>query len=254
MNSHSYITFPIFESYPELFCVFSTRIGGFSQNEFSTMNMGLNSGDNLAIVKKNRKYLFKLLKVDEKNLAIPKQIHSASVKNITEPGIYSDTDALCTNSQDVFLSVQTADCLPLFLYEPNKKAIAVVHSGWQGSLKGIVPKTLESLVNEYEIQTNNLKIVIGPGIQGSCYEVKEDVFSEFPEKFLKEHEDKEKKYLDLQSFIKNQLINQGVVENNIYIDPTCTHCDVKRYYSYRRDKYKSGRMIGIIGFKKALNT
>lgn len=254
MNSHSYITFPIFKSYPELFCVFSTRIGGFSQGEYSTMNMGLNSGDNLVNVKKNRRHLFELLNIDENKLAIPKQVHSVSVKKVTKPGIYSDTDALCTNSVEIFLSIQTADCLPLFIYEPDKKVVAVIHSGWQGSLNGIVPETLEKLVNEYAIQTINLKVAIGPGIQSSCYEVREDVFSRFPDEFLNQHEDKEKKYLDLQSFIKNQLINQGVVGKNIYIDSSCTHCDTQKYYSYRRNKDKSGRMMGIIGLKKALNT
>jgi polyphenol oxidase len=254
MSNPSYITFPVFEQHPELFCVFSTRIGGFSKDEFSTMNMGLTSGDNIDIVRKNRKYLFKMLKIKEENLAIPKQIHSAFVKKVTKPGIYTNTDALFTNSQNFLLSVQTADCLPVFIYDPDKKVIAAIHAGWQGSLKGIVPKTLALLIKEHAIQPNNLKIAIGPGIQGSCFELREDVFSKFPNQFLKMHEDKEKKYLDLQSFLKNQLVSCGVIDNNIYIDSSCTHCDDKRFYSYRRDKNKSGRMIGIIGFKNALNT
>jgi len=253
MNNRSFIKFPIFENHPELFCIFSTRIGGFSQNEYSTMNMGLNSGDNIDIVKKNRKQLFKMLKIDNKKLAIPKQIHSASVKKVTEPGIYPDTDALFTNSQDVLLSVQTADCLPLFVYEPDQKVIAVIHAGWQVTLKGIVTRTLEVLINEYSIQVSNLKIAVGPGIQSSCFEVREDVYSKFPAEFLSKHEDSEKRYLDLQSFVKNQFVSRGVLEKNIYIDSTCTHCDDDRYYSYRRDKNHSGRMMGIISLKNALN-
>jgi YfiH family protein len=254
MNSPSYINFPIFDHYPELFCIFSTRIGGFSKNEYSTMNMGLTSGDKIDIVNKNRKHLFKMLKVEEEKLAISKQIHSAFVKKVTKPGVYTDTDALFTNRQDFLLSVQTADCLPVFMYDPNKKVIAAIHAGWQGSLRGIVSETLALVIKEYAIHPNNLKIAIGPGIQGTCFELREDVFSQFPNQFLKMHENKETKYLDLQSFIKSQLVRCGVIENNIYIDTTCTHCDDKRFYSYRRNKNKSGRMIGIIGFKNVLST
>jgi YfiH family protein len=253
MNNASYITFPIFNNHPELFCVFTTRLGGFSKNKYSTLNLGLSSGDKIGVVKKNRKYVFDLLKIEEDKLAIPKQIHSAFVKNASEPGMYSETDALYTNSIEILLSVQTADCLPIFVYDPNKKVIAVIHAGWKGSLKGIVPKTLELLIKEFAIDTINLKIAIGPGIQGTCFEVREDVYSKFPDIFLKEHESNEKKYLNLQAYIKNQLMVNGIVENNIYIDTTCTHCDTDRFYSYRCDKDQSGRMMGIIGFKKVLN-
>ena len=104
MNNPSIITFPIFEDRPELFCVFSTRIGGFSRNEYSTMNMGLTSGDNIDTVRKNRIHWFNTLSIDEKNLAIPKQIHSAFVKKVTKPGIYDNTDALYTNNEKIITS------------------------------------------------------------------------------------------------------------------------------------------------------
>ena len=112
---------------------------------------------------------------------------------------------------------------------------------------------LEKLENEFLIQIDKLKIAIGPGIQSSCFEVREDVFSKFPDQFLYNHESPEKKYLDLQSFVKNQFINQGVIESNIFVDSSCTHCEKQKYYSYRRDKNHSGRMLGIISLKNALN-
>ncbi len=253
MKNPSIITFPIFEDHPELFCGFSTRIGGFSKNRYSTMNMGLTSGDHINTVKRNRKQWFGSFKIDENKLAIPKQTHSAFVKKATKPGIYEDTDGLYTDNHETILSVQTADCLPVFLYEPNKEILAIVHAGWQGSLKCIIINTLGNLENDYAIQPSKLKIAIGPGIQSTCFEVREDVYSKFPQDFLSKHVDSEKRYLDLQSFIKNQFISRGVFENNIYIDSTCTHCDKQRYYSYRRDKNHSGRMMGIISFKNALN-
>jgi purine-nucleoside/S-methyl-5'-thioadenosine phosphorylase / adenosine deaminase len=254
MKNPSIITFPIFDGYPELFCVFSTRIGGFSENEYSTMNMGLTCGDNINTVKKNRKLWFDTLNIDENKLAIPKQIHSEFVKKVIKPGIYEDTDGLCTENQNIILTIQTADCLPVFIYEPEKKIIAVVHAGWQGALKGIILKALDKLENDHLIENSKLKIAIGPGIQSTCFEVREDVYSKFPLEFLSMHEDPKKKYLDLQLFIKNQFMRQGVSEKNLFIDSTCTHCDNKRYYSYRRDKNHSGRMMGILSFKNALNT
>jgi len=254
MKNKSFITFPIFEEFPEIFCAFSTRIGGFSDNKYSTMNMGLTSGDNIDIVRKNRKHWFDSLGIDDKKLAIPKQIHSASVKRVNKPGIYNDTDGMYTNFKDIVLSVQTADCLPIFLYEPENKIIAIVHAGWQGSVKGIIIKTLDKLENEFAIQPDKLKVAIGPGIQSSCFELREDVFSKYPAEFLYEHADSEKKYLDLQSFIIGQFISRGIIESNIFIDYSCTHCENQKYFSYRRDKNHSGRMLGIICFKNALNT
>jgi len=191
--------------------------------------------------------------IDEKKLVIPNQTHSAFVKRVNKPGIYEDTDGLYTDNMEVILSVQTADCLPVFLYEPERKIIAIVHAGWQGSKKGIILKTLEKLEIESETQTNKLRVAIGPGIQSSCFELREDVFSKYPAEFLYEHEDPEKKYLDLQSFVKSQFTSRGVIESNIFVDSSCTHCENLKYYSYRRDKNHSGRMMGIIGFTNALN-
>jgi len=253
MINKSFITFPIFKEFPDIFCAFSTRIGGYSQNLYSNMNMGLTSGDNIDTVRKNRKHWFEYLNIDEKKLVIPNQTHSAFVKRVNKPGIYEDTDGLYTDNMEVILSVQTADCLPVFLYEPERKIIAIVHAGWQGSKKGVILKTLEKLEIESETQTNKLRVAIGPGIQSSCFELREDVFSKYPAEFLYEHEDPEKKYLDLQSFVKSQFTSRGVIESNIFVDSSCTHCENLKYYSYRRDKNHSGRMMGIIGFTNALN-
>ena len=253
MINPSFITFPIFEKYPNIFCAFSTRIGGFSEDKYSTMNMGLTSGDNIDIVKKNRKKWFDLFKIDENKIAIPKQIHSASVKKVKKAGIYADTDALITNNQDILLSVQTADCLPIFMFEPEKNVITVIHAGWQGALKGIVSNTLDSLINEYKIQTDILNVAIGPGLQSSCFELREDVFMKFPDEFLIEHGDIEKKYLNLHGYIESQMLNYNIKKENIYMDLNCTHCQTDKFYSYRCDKYQSGRMMGIISFKNALN-
>jgi len=254
MKNKSFITFPIFDSFPEIFCAFSTRIGGFSKNQYSTMNMGLTSGDNIDTVRKNRKQWFSTLDINENKLAIPKQIHSAFVKRVNKAGIYDDTDGLYTDNQELILSVQTADCLPIFLFEPENKIIAIVHAGWQGTVKGIILKILEKLENDFKIHANQMKVAIGPGIQSSCFELREDVYSKFPPEYLYEHDDTEKKYLDLQLFVKNQFISSGIIENNIFVDSTCTHCENQKYYSYRRDKNHSGRMMGIISFRNALNT
>lgn len=254
MTNHSFITFPIFKEHPEIFCVFTTRIGGFSQSKYSTMNMGLTSGDNIDTVLKNRKQLFEMLNIDEKKLAIPKQIHSDFVTKAIKPGIYDDTDGLYTDNREIILTIQTADCLPVFMYEPNKSVISIVHVGWQGALKGIIIRTLDRLKKDYHIEISNLKIAIGPGIQPTCFEIREDVYSKFPSEFLKKHEDKNKKFLNLQGFVKHQLLDQSVKTNNIYIDSNCTHCDDLHYYSYRRDKNHSGRMMGFLSFRSALNS
>lgn len=242
-----YIQFEIFKKYRQISCHFSNRKNGFSKDVYSELNLGMNTGDIPQTVTKNREYFYNALNIKSAKIAYPDQVHSASVQTATGPGIYSRTDALVSNQTGLFLAVQTADCTPLFLFDPRNNVIGVIHAGWRGCVSGIIENTFKKMETEFGSDPKNIVAAAGPCLQPCCFEVREDVFSLFDEKFLKPHARKEKKILDIPEFINSELSRLGVLSDNFEISSVCTKCDVENYYSYRRDGNKSGRMMGLIG-------
>jgi YfiH family protein len=249
MRDDSYITFQIFEQFEELICAFSTRHGGHSKGQFTSLNMGNIKNDDNVSVMKNRRLFFKKLGIAENTVVLPDQIHSTNLKIVSSAGIVPKTDALITSNKDLFLGVQTADCFPVFLYVPEKKIIGIVHAGWKGAVQNILTKTIDSLTKIHGVSSSDLYVAIGPGLQKECFEVRSDVFKQFPETFLGTHQDTTKRFLNLSGYLNQQLISKNIPSEQIYQTDDCTKCNYKRYYSYRRDGAKSGRMLGIIGVR-----
>ena len=249
MIDESLITFPIFDQFNELICAFSTRCGGHSEGIFSSLNMGNIKYDDPQIVKKNRNLFYSKLGLSEKLIALPVQVHSSNVKIISIPGSVPETDALITTEKGLFLGVLTADCLPVLIYAPSVQAVAVIHAGWRGIVQNILANTLNLLHKHLGVFSSDLYVAIGPGLQKECFEVRSDVFEQFPEDFLNPHEETSKRFLNLSGFVNQHLISQNVPAEQIYVNKDCTKCNLERYYSYRRDGEKSGRMLGIIGIR-----
>lgn len=245
----SFITFPIFEQFPNLVCIFSTRYGGVSTGGYASQNMGLNTGETRQIVLDNRRRFFSEASIQEKQIAYCDQIHSANICIAANAGIYRDSDGLITNAKNLFLAVQTADCFPVFLYSPQDQIVSIIHAGWRGAKAGIIFIACDTLLNRLDIPPENLFAAIGPGIRKECFEVGTDVSGNFPDQFVQAHNNPEKRYLDLAGFIRNTLIQKGIPVGQVEDQEICTVCDRDRFYSYRRDKQKSGRMMGIIGIR-----
>jgi len=243
MPNNFYISFELFNEYPELICAFSTRLGGVSEGVYRSLNLGFNTGDKRSNVEKNRHFFLEQLGLKAHQIAYGGQIHSANVQWITGPGFYPDTDALICRLKDIVLTVQSADCFPLMIFIPENGIIAAVHCGWRGVAGGIVQRVLE----QCDVSMHSALAVIGPGIQKNCFEVGSDVFDTFPGKYTSRHTEPNKRFLDLQRVIVDILITSGFSANRIQVVPTCTHCAENTFYSYRRDGRNSGRMLGVIG-------
>lgn len=240
--------YSIFSPFPKLVQGFSTRIGGISRPPFDSLNLGLSTQDDRQAVVVNRQLFFKALNVPAERMVFPQQVHSDTIRIVTKPCIVAKCDALITNQPNLFLSIQTADCFPVFFFDPQEQVVAIVHSGWAGTAKNIVGETIRKLKETFEIQPQNLHIAIGPGVQKSCYQVDDVVIPYFDSDFYEE--DGTGHYLlDLQGAIRQQILNEGVPNEQIDADPDCTHCRSDLYYSYRRDGQQSGRMMGIIGMR-----
>ncbi len=240
--------YSIFSSFPKLVHGFSTRIGGISLPPFDSLNLGLSTKDDREAVLENRRRFFKALRIASERVVYPQQVHDDTIQTVTQPGIVAECDALITNRTNLFLSIQTADCFPIFLYDSHEQAVAIVHSGWRGTARNIAGKTIRKLKQTFNVRPQNLLVAIGPGVQKSCYQVDDSVIPYFDPDFYEE--DGPGHYLlDLQGAIRQQILSEGVPGGQIEVDPDCTHCRSDLYYSYRRDGEHSGRMMGIIGIR-----
>jgi polyphenol oxidase len=172
------------------------------------------------------------------NLATVKQIHSNLVLTADAPGLCGDGDALVTNRPGVAVSVRTADCYPILLVDTRHRAVAAVHAGWRGTVTHIADRALEKMHAEFGTAPADVYAAIGPGIGVCCYEVGEEVASQFGFGA--------RTHLDLASENRKQLEAAGIVPQNIEALGVCTFCDAKRFFSYRREKEKAGRMTSYI--------
>ena len=232
--------FEIFQQYKELTCLFST-----TRNGNSKLNLGFTKFADADEVRKNQDLFLKAAGASRNKIAIGKQIHSRNVRNVTQPGLFDDTDGLITSRSDLSLIVSSADCLPLFFYDSVEKVCSVVHSGWRGTRDGISEEAVRLMVELYGSDPGNIKCGIGPSIEASCYEVSSDVASQFDRNFLTPSKH-DKMQLDLKDVVKEQLEKSGILPKNIEVSDICNMCDEENYFSYRREGDKTGRMWGLM--------
>jgi len=170
---------------------------------------------------------------------------SADIKNWDFTGDY---DSFITNQKNLFLTVRVADCLPIYLVEPETKAIGLVHAGWRSTILKIVENTLEQMCTNFKAEIDNMICVIGPGLGKSCFEISEELAILFPPDCLVA-ENGSKPKLDLAQVNFQQLVKSGVKPRNISVISECTHCNPELYYSYRRSANKNQRMVAFMGLK-----
>ena len=159
-----------------------------------------------------------------------------------------DYDAFITNQPKVCLTVRVADCLPIYLVEPEARVIGLIHAGWRSTLLRIFENTLEQMRAHFDVETSNLRAVIGPGLGPDCFEITEELAILFPpESILSQSNGKPK--LDLAHVNLKQLLKSGLKPENITILPECTHCNPLLYHSFRRTADKNQRMVAFLGLK-----
>jgi YfiH family protein len=236
----------IFKKLPEINFAFSTKkgLGRLAPYYF---NLSLSVGDNEKTVKENRKAFFDELGLTDENVAIQKQTHSDIIRYVTKGGIVGESDAMITDKKNLGLAIGVADCTPIFIYDPENKVIAAVHSGWRGTAKRILEKTVLKLKSDYNSKPEKLVAYIGPSISQKNYEVGKEVADLFDDKYKMQRD--EKYLLDVASANYDMLINSGLLKENIEISDLCTYEEKDLLHSYRRDGKKSGRSMGVIVMK-----
>lgn len=235
---------------------FSTRCGGVSKNEFESMNLRMHCDDKRENVLKNYEIICDEIDVNFKNLVFSNQVHCDTImsvdKNdigngITKPQKWEGADGLITNVPGVPLAVFAADCVPVFFLDPEKRVIAMVHSGWKGTVLRIGAKCVEKMIKEFSCRAENVLAAIGPSIGVCHFEVGDDVAEIFRENFgdtvLEKHE---KWHVNMQKAIELQLMKKGVQAENIIKADICTYCNSELLFSHRKTAGKRGVMAGIM--------
>ncbi len=159
-----------------------------------------------------------------KSFFCAQEVHGTDIAIITgsEPpqDLIPDVDGMITDVPGVVLGITFADCAPVWIIDPHHKAVALVHSGRRGTEAGIVPKAIQLLQTNFASRPKDLIVTIGPCIRPPCYEI------------------------DFAKIIREQAAQAGVGE--IRDEEICTACDLEKYYSYRREKGKTGHMLGLV--------
>lgn len=247
-NEVKIIRSAIFSPHKNLKFGFSTKIGGVSPPPFN-LNMSLKVGDEKERVMENRKRFFGKIGIPIDRLAIPNQVHGSKIFSVTQPGIYDACDGLMTCEENIFLVVTVADCVPVFLFDPDLPAVAAVHAGWKGCKSNILKIALKEMSIQYGTDPSNLLAYIGPSAGVCCYEVEKQVAEQFDDAYVL-YRSVNKPHLDMKAIQVDALLEAGVKINNIETSHYCTICNPDLFHSYRRYGEQSGRMMGVIGFIK----
>lgn len=243
--------------YYEIFRGFENVIAFTSTKQtFETKNPRF-TGDLPDIFERNRILLAEKLMIKPDQLVFPRQTHTncvAEVSDIPENEI-KETDALVTNKTGICLCVQTADCVPILLFDPVKNGIAAVHAGWRGTVKKIAEIAVQKMVQNYGSSPENIIAAIGPSISPSIYEVGDEVVEEvrksIPNAEIVLHQNIFGKFhLNLWEANRQVLLDNGLLPKNIEILGECSFTETGKYYSARKEGMETGRMVSGIMLMK----
>ncbi len=208
-------------------------------------NLSYNVGDREENVKRNREIFFGSLGIPSERVAFAEQCHSTVAVVAQEPGDYRECDALVTDRKNLFLTITVADCVPIFVFDKENQVVSAIHAGWRGTAGRIVEKTINKLVSEFGSREEDLLVYVGPSARSCCYEVGIDVVKQFSDEFLVRKDGR--LFLNLKEANVTQLSAAGIQKENVQVNPYCTICNPVMFHSFRRDKERSGRMMGVLG-------
>ena len=238
---------------------FSTRLGGVSGGELSSLNLGTHRGDAPGNVRENYAILGAAVGFSPEDTVFTKQVHTDTVLRVGKgdrgTGLFREQevpcDALITDEPGVALCCFSADCVPILLYDPVRRAAAAVHSGWRGTALGIAAKAAAAMGAEFGCKIENLRAAIGPCISKCCFETDADV-PDAMRAALGEAaapaitKSGEKYHVDLKRINRIWLTRAGILPEHIDVSDACTACAPERFWSHRRVGNARGSLAGII--------
>ena len=257
--------FPLLEKCSFITHAFTTRMGGVSTGDCTSMNLSFTRGDDEAAVRENYRRIAAALGTDAKQFVCSDQTHTTNVRRVTKadagkgvviPKDYTDVDGLITNEPGIVLSTFYADCVPLYFVDPVHRAIGLSHSGWRGTVNKMGQVTIEAMKREFGSRAADLYCAIGPSICQDCYEISRDVAEKFMKAFPEHVNDillqksEEKFQLDLWKANEIVMLESGILPEHLAVTNICTCCNPTELFSHRASKGKRGNLAAFLMIKK----
>jgi len=247
---------PAWEKYDGLLHGFVGRRGGKSVGPYASLNTSYRAGDDNKIVSQNVCDMKLAVGIHDGGIITMKQVHGDHIVEVKDTNIKEagEADGMVTEKANAFLSVLTADCVPILFVVPEKKLVAAVHAGWRGTVAGIAEKMIRQLEEKYGVAADEIEAALGPSIGSCCYEVKNDVTEPLREKWghlagsgieLRDG----KSFVDLRRLNRAILEHAGVPAQQVFQVGPCTSCAKEDFFSYRRERKETGRQISFIGWQ-----
>ena len=259
VNGVPYLSYPLLEETGAVKHGFSTKLGGVSTGSCATMNISTTRGDDPEAVAENRRRIGAAIGVRPEDMTYTHQTHATNVAVVRAEDRgrrFLETDGLVTNVPGICLVTFYADCVPLFLVDPVKKAIGLSHSGWRGTVGKMGKVTVQAMMREYGSRPEDIVAAIGPSICQDCYEVSEDVIDRFRDSFneavwpkLFYRKENGKYQLDLWRANEEVFLEAGIRRENLAVTNLCTHCNQEVLFSHRATGEKRGNLSAFLALK-----
>lgn len=243
---------------------FTTRLGGVSEGEFTSLNLSFTRGDRAEAVQENYRRVAQALGVETADIVCSDQTHTTNVRRVTRAdagcGVtrernYHDVDGLITDEPGLVLATFYADCVPLYFVDRTHRAIGLSHSGWRGTAGRMGSCTLDAMREAFGTKPEDVLCAVGPSICRDCYEVSRDVAEEFEKVFgifaqkMLFPSGGDKYQLDLWEANRQVLLDAGVPGNQIILPTVCTCCNARLLFSHRATNGKRGNLGAFLCIK-----
>ena len=225
----------------------TTRKGGVSRPPAQSFNLARRSGDALSAVDENRRRLERALAPGR--LVFVRQVHGNTVLSLKQQPtdtpfpVIGTADAFITARPGLLLTILVADCQAVLLFDPRRRVVANVHSGWRGSVANVIGATVAAMVRDFGCRPADLLAGIGPSLGPCCAEFinyREEIPAAlWPHRVSRYH-------FDFWAISRSQLTTAGLADDQIGLSRICTRCQAQRFYSYRAG-HKIGRFAAVIG-------
>lgn len=254
--------FGVFADHPTLETGVTQRLGGVSEGPYGSLNLGLHVGDDPAKVMENRIRLCETVGFDLDRMVVPQQVHQGTVTLVegshagrgarSQEDALTATDALVTGEDNILLTVMLADCVPVVIFDPVNRVVAVAHAGWGGTVKHVTTNAVSTMINTFGSSPAQLLAAIGPAIGPDSYEVRDDVIAQanaaFPEEGVIQVRDDGSHTFDLWKANHLQLRGSGIPDSQIEIAAVDTYTSTDLYFSDRRIR-PCGRFMCFAGLR-----
>ncbi len=262
-NGVKYLYYPSINELGLVKHAFSTRVGGVSLGYYGSLNFSFTRGDRDAAVRENYRRMAEALGISDDSFVVTFQTHTTNIRVVTHEdkgkGVdrkedYMAIDGLITNEKGITLTALFADCIPIFLIDPVKRAIGLAHSGRAGTRNHMARAMINKMSEVYGSKPSDIVAGVGPGICKKCYEVENAIADDFKAQFdLNDRakvvllgKDAAHKQLDLLEANRCSLRYAGLLDSNIHIADICT-CDNNKYlFSHRCVGDKRGNLAAFL--------